>query len=402
MATFNVTAGGHRCTELYLVLPWRGVGSADIAFADEVQLDGSVALSIGELELACIVDVDAKGTFADRTRARLLQGAGGWRKTVGPHPHHNDAGVRRRDVAELLATVVGETVSIDAVGDEVLGVDFTREAGQAARIIDQAFPSSTWWINPDGTTRIGARPTTDVTGKIEVLDVDPRGRSATIVTDDLRLILPGASFSDPRLVGTFVIHDLEVWVQQNDIRARAWAGADNAGELAALFSELVRDAMPRARFFGGPFRYRVVQQVVDRLYLQAVDRTLGLPDLPLIGMVPGVAGAAAKPALGSVVLVDFIEGNPSMPIVRGFTRKDDAAHLPLELDLNAEEVVRVGKGADMVELGSGRDNNFITAGRVVCYGDTLLPPTLAQVNGALPYTVQPHTPGVNLTAKVKV
>lgn len=403
MADFNVSVGGHRCTELYLLVPWRGAGSADVSFAEEVVISGSVTLTIGALELAAIVDVNAAGSFADRTKARLILGNGGWRKTVPPHPHHNDIGVRRRDVVELLATVVGETVEIDAAaGDEVIGVDFTREAGQASRILEQAFPTSLWWVEPGGTTRIGARTTQDVTGKVEVLDVDPRGRHAMLAFDDPTLLLPGGSFTDARLEGTFVIHDLELWMKGSDLRARAWAGSDADDVLGAVLAQVVSDAMPRARFFGGPFRYRVVQQVVDRLHLQAVDGTLGLPDLPLIGMAPGVAGAAAKPTLGSVVLVDFIEGNPSMPLVRSFTRKDDAGHLPLELDLNAEEVVRVGKAADMVELGSGRDNNFVTAGRVVCYGDTLLPPTLAQVNGGLPYIAQPHTPGLNLTAKVKV
>src|SRR6185369_2667773 len=72
------------------------------------------------------------------------------------------------------------------------------------------------------------------------------------------------------------------------------------------------------RFFGR-YTYRVVLSRLntagDIVYdLQAVDATLGLPDLPNVIPWPSLAGSAHVLGLSSLVIVDFLDGNPATPV----------------------------------------------------------------------------------------
>lgn len=119
-------------------------------------------------------------------------------------------------------------------------------------------------------------------------------------------------------------------------------------------------------------RYRVVEINADgRLHLQAVRKTAGYPDLLFIQMQPGIAGAKCTPALGSVVLVAFVEGDPTLPVVTHFARPDDGYFVPVSSSLDASGTVRIGEHATLVHLGNGTDDASQAAGRVVCYGDTV-------------------------------
>ena len=83
----------------------------------------------------------------------------------------------------------------------------------------------------------------------------------------------------------------------------------------------------------GVYRYRVLRLSVDRVELQAVRKGAGLPDLLPVSMWPGVAGAHATLALGAEVLVQFVEGDRTMPIVTGFAGRGGQGHVPTLLEI---------------------------------------------------------------------
>jgi hypothetical protein len=80
----------------------------------------------------------------------------------------------------------------------------------------------------------------------------------------------------------------------------------------------------------------------DRVELQAVRQGAGLPDVLPVSMQPGVAGAHAKLAGGSIVLVEFIEGDRTLPFVASFAGKDTSGHGPDELDFTVSDTIRLG------------------------------------------------------------
>jgi hypothetical protein len=113
--------------------------------------------------------------------------------------------------------------------------------------------------------------------------------------------------------------------------------------------------------FRGLYEYRVVTQEDERLNLQAVQVALGMPDIRRAFVRPGVAGCRADVALGSRVLVAFVNADPARPVVVGFEDAEGAGFAPGRLDLVGEDDAAV-IAAD-------------APGRVVRFGDTIMMPS---------------------------
>lgn len=125
-------------------------------------------------------------------------------------------------------------------------------------------------------------------------------------------------------------------------------------------------------------RYRVVSVAGDgRLTLQIVSQATGFPDALPISAWPGAPGAKGEPAAGSIVLVSFIEGDPSLPIVTHFSPPGSAFFLPVSAALDASTLVRIGENAATTQLGSGSVTftGANQADRVVRWGDIYVDPT---------------------------
>lgn len=219
---------------------------------------------------------------------------------------------------------------------------------------------------PDGITRIGPRETVEVTAPYDLLDFDPREKIATLAVDDPGAIVVGSVLRD-RLRSPLLVRQLELEVSKGALRLTAWGkeGGDPAAEernLRALRA-LILEAFPEYAFLGR-YRYRVVRQVQNRVDLQVVRKRSGLPDVLPVSVHPGMAGLSAELTPGSVVLVEFIEGDTRQPIVTHFASKDEEGFLPVELAIDATEVVCIGEEAAAVELGAA-------AAVVPRHGDTI-------------------------------
>lgn len=345
-ATSYATIAGQPVTRAVVELPAAGVWWADVGCELAPDVSGAVDLVIGTLALRGTVAADRSGTFGQRRTVRVLGGAGAWGSALPARHYHNDAGVRARLVIEDAAREAGETVQIDAaIGARSLGVDFVREAGPASRALRAAVGDAVWWVDTDGVTRVSAeRPTTTATaGTYEVLEHDPRARVVTVAVDDLEAVGVGSVLSE-RLDEPQTVRELTIYVEEGGVRLRARCGGV-AGQ-SQLTRELARVVaqLTSTKLFGR-WRYRVVRLSVDRLELQPVRQGAGLPEALPISMWPGVAGAHAAPQLGAEVLVEFLEGDRTQPIVTGFAGKDGVGHTPDELTLAVGTVLRAGDAA---------------------------------------------------------
>ena len=114
------------------------------------------------------------------------------------------------------------------------------------------------------------------------------------------------------------------------------------------FATLVREVFPNYSFLS-IYRYRVVRMNSgdNRVCLQPVAASLGLPDLLPVSIMPGVPGAKPELAEGSTVLVSFIEGDPKQPIVTHFASPDSGDFLPVSIALNASASVLIGDSPGM-------------------------------------------------------
>jgi len=152
---------------------------------------------------------------------------------------------------------------------------------------------------------------------------------ATIAVDDPAAVGVGSVLAE-RVDAPLTVRAFELVATADSLRLTAWTGADiRQSAIADRLRRLV-ERVSDAKIFG-KWRYRVVSMSSERVNLQAVRKSAGLPDATACGMWPGVAGAHAELALGAEVLVEFIEGDREQPIVTGFAGRDGVGHVPESL-----------------------------------------------------------------------
>lgn len=88
------------------------------------------------------------------------------------------------------------------------------------------------------------------------------------------------------------------------------------------------DELTAATQYHTPVRYRVIGAASgERWNLQAVRRGVWPDLLPAVSM-PGAAGYRATLQPSSIVLVQFVEGDPTLPVITHFEGPDGSGFIP--------------------------------------------------------------------------
>lgn len=365
-----ITIGTIQVSSARLVVPWVGAWICDLSFdlPDGSALPaGKVTITASDTTLVGTVDPRHSGKVGTKASVRVVAGAGAWDSLVPPKHWHNDAGVSSSIVLATTAGEVGETVADGSPSR--LGVDFARTAGPASSIFGGA-----WWVDFAGVTHTGNRPA--ITASPDVLNWDPVTNTVELVSD--APLAPGFVVTDSRF-GSLTVRDVEQEWSSSSGRVRAWCGdaPSGGGKLAAALKSVAR-AGAKVDFLKS-YRYRVVLQGIDgRLTLQAVSPTsAGIPDQIAISIWPGMTGLTAKVLPGTIAILQFLEGDPSRPVVTGFEEST-----PLELDLSASLAINLtalkvsaGTGSKQVALAPAL---LTWAAAVVANFATCTPPPSGQ------------------------
>lgn len=333
---------GTACIAASLSMPAWGLPSADVVLDQEVTLSGAVELVLADLTFRGTVV--SGGPWEGRSSYRIVGGAGGWSRRVASKDYTNDAGVKRSQIVADLATEVGETV--EDVPSGTVGPKFTRAQGPASIVLHELFPRG-WRVDEDGVTRFGKRAVTQADAAIAHGTVDLAAGVVELMSDAIAKLVPGVTAHGVEAVD--VVHELE----GNKLRTRLWGSAVSlSSKRLQAWAKLLEQLDPFRKFRGGPYEFRVVAQENERLHLQPVRVSLGMPDLRRVRVRPGVAGCRANVALGSTVLVAFVNGDPARPAVVGFEDAETAGFMPTLLEL----------GADGPTLGVARTTDTVQAG----------------------------------------
>jgi hypothetical protein len=389
------SVGGHAVTSLRACVPSAGAWFVDADLPEHVALSGSVEVKIGALSMRGVVAPEFSGAFAQASKVRVVAGAGGWARAVGPLHYHADNGVKARTIADDAARGVGETIGTFAPTSALVGIDFVRAAGPASRVLEQLLGEVPWWVDCAGVTHAGPRPPTEVTGPYEVLQVDPRARTVSLALEDPTAIGIGSTLR-ARLDAPLVVRELELVVSAGALRATAWCGGEqsSAGRIARSLRAIVREEIARELGIVGAHEYRLVQMSTDRVELQAVRKRDGLPDTLPISMWPGVAGAWADLSPGTHVLVEFTAGDPTQPRVVAFAPLGADAWRPARLMFDVTAHIALGCGVDD-GAPVGRIGDPVTVGYLSATGGGTAPIALVLSPTAT------GTPGeVHLTAAI--
>lgn len=367
-AEYFATLNGTRVRRVHVCVGNTGPWFADVDLDSDTPLSlepMSSTLRLGTLEMRGTVAPQFDGAFGEQRRTRIVAGAGGWAAIVEPKPYHNDAGVKAQLVAEDAAREVGETLGGFVPAIERMGFDYARQAAVAARTLeDAAGPDVAWWVDFGGVTHVGPRPSSAAgDDAYTLLAYDPRSRIATLSVDDPAAVGIGSIISEG-LGDARAVRQLDIRVDAGELRLIAWLGGSTVepDRLVGILRAIARRATDGRLY--GVYRYRVVRQAGERVELQAVRRGAGLPDLGPVSMWPGLAGLYTDLTPGAEVLVSFVEGDRSQPIVTGFAGPGGQGFVPVHITLGGVAGAPAARVGDAVE--------------------TLLPPATfsGQLNGA--------------------
>jgi hypothetical protein len=341
-----VAVDGIRCTSLRLVAGERGPWVAEANLESDAAVSGQVTITVGDLSLVGAVDVG--GTYAMQRKVRIVAGRGAWARSVPAKDYANDAGIKARLIADDAARAVGEQIGTFTPSSERVGVHYARAAGAASTALEGVIGSALWWVDYVGVTQVGPRAAATVDPNLyEVTAYDPRSGVVTLTTETPSAIVVGRTIAK-NLDAPLVIRELEINASATDFTFSLWCGAAGQSTLYGLLRALVQHELA-AKLYGA-YRYRVVRMSVDRVELQSVRKGAGLPDVLPVSMWPGVAGAHAVLTPGAEVLVEFVEGDRTMPVVTHFAGKDGPGFTPVSLVLGGPAGPAAARLGDQVTV----------------------------------------------------
>lgn len=383
MAT-GATLEGHRATRARVQIPKWGCWYADVDLDGEHTLSGSVSLVIADLTLRGTIL--SGGATKGRSQYRIVAGAGGWGQTVARKSYVNDLGAKHSTVLGDAARDAGETLGTISSTDRV-GPGWVRVEGPASAVLELVAPRG-WYVDEAGVTQIGARTGSAVSANIpRTKPVDLARGVVVLAPEKIATILPGVTVDG--LTAVDVQHEISA---KGGLRTTIYGARESGGSSRGLeaFAKLL-DVIDPDRNFRGVTEYRVVLRQSKRYDLQPVRRSSGMPDLARVFVRPGVAGCDADVALGSVVLVGFVNSDPSRPYIAGFEDADGEAFVP--------DVLRLCGGDNFVALAN------LVADELSDIATALSTHTHAGVTAGLGVTgvpaVPPYTAGSVAASKVK-
>ncbi len=337
MSTGSV--GGHDASRMLVSFGKWGLVWIDADLTDKVALSGQVMVTIADLTLQCTVM--SGGTSDDRTSYHLVCGKGGIGKPITSESYSDDAGVKVSTVLSDVASASGETIA--DIPATRMGPHYARRSTYPTRVLNQVAPRN-WYQTFDGVIHIGQRPATTYTGDGVRTEVDPGSRVTEIATDTLAGLVPGVTID-----GSQPATDVEYELTAGRLVARLHFGRTTNARLEAM-AEIVESLFPEIRY-SGCFEFRVVLQHGERVDLQPARTGPGFGDLANVPIRPGTAGLRADVALGELVLVQFVDRDPSRPVVTSHAAADDAGWMPLTIELGGPGALGVVRLGDAVQAG---------------------------------------------------
>ena len=339
------------------VLPQRGVWFADVDIdllsppgADPLNLtlpSGKVVITLSSDDpttppttLVGTTDPFASGRFHGTGRVRVVGGGNGWNNVL-PQLQFQQTPLPSTILYQVTAAAAGEVVADPTPVTFPTG--YVRIAGAAARV----FGDRDWYVDPvTGITNVTSWPTPVPPSDMQILSFN--GNRLEIEVASSYLLTPGLLLTDtqvpPRWDGTLTVVDVEQhFSPTTGNRATLSCSTGSVSRFLSVLTNIVRELSRRD--LGRVYQYRVVGQAGALVTVQAVDATLGVPDLLNIP-VWQAAGVTTMYTPGQKVLVAFGGGQPGNPtiIVADPT-------LPLQTTVDAVTQLVLGQVAAITNIG---------------------------------------------------
>jgi hypothetical protein len=368
-----------------LDIPFRGTWLARVTLTDaQGPAEGDlVTLAIGPLTL--IGTVIGAGQHGGVATARVVGGYGGWRQAPTGLSFQNDANLSKKDLASSLASAVGESITSDVT---TIGANWCFDplasAGSNLDLLGE------WYMGNDGVTVLGTRP--DLAEfKTTVSEFEGLEGRAVCEVEEYQAdkFLPGALISAASLENSIRVKHARFLYTPKKFTIEV-------SSVEQLPNRLAEHAARKSRFFG-TYLYRIIEQISDRLNLQAVDPVRGIPDQVLVDKTHGFPGALSDCNGSGECLVVFANGDVSRPYVTAYLGTATAVYMTSR---TVDQNVMLAPALCQL-LGSGGGAQAIVALLAiinVAAPGTFTPVQIAQAVAAAAKFAIPNQPGVQTQA----
>jgi hypothetical protein len=301
-----------------LLIPLVGAWTADLQLATAQPIAGAVEVVIGNLTLqGFVVRAEAYG---GQVRARLVGGAGGWRKSISAQGYGSAQGVKLSTVLQDAAAACGEQLQVFA--DVTIGQAYVRASFGTSVASDVLWQMlrlgyiSAWYVDPAGVTQTGPWPITQVATPFIPTDAKPDEGLVVVATEDYASWLPGATFAHPLLDGTQTAAGVHfVFDGEGIARFEVLTGAAGLGgqdRVLGPVQQIVEREVAPLRFFGR-YAYTISNPSPATIDGTPVSSTLGIPDVQNVPLT-GDSLASYTPPSGGRAHVMFLDGDPTQPV----------------------------------------------------------------------------------------
>lgn len=348
-------------------LPRLGVWSAEVSVAEDVvfSMGASARLTFGDLALTGTI-VDG-GPVNGLASYQVRGGKAAWDRVLPPRQaFQSDPGVKYSTVFQWLSEQTGETITTNIPADlRIPGSAWVPRGGPAwdtLRLLSVA-----WYVDATGVTRVQERPSAAISSTVlanaQLLDWRTDDGVRVYQTDEPAKFPPGGTIEGERIE--------QVWLDASDgqIVLTLYSGSPSHGPATSL-DRIVQARTPEA-FYYGFYEYAVVSQDGPRFGVRPVSTGPALGTIDRILPWPGIAGASADLVVGSSVVVSFLDGRPSRPIICGYLPPSSPGGVPLISRIDGEQVILAG-GVKLV----GRETDKVLSGGVYWRPSLLVPGAL--------------------------
>jgi hypothetical protein len=312
---FFASVNGLQIVSGSLMVPLIGAWTADLTLATSQAVAGSATVAIGNLTL--IGYVYRSDSYGGQVRARLVGGAGGWRKPIPSQGYGTGSGVSLSTVLRDAARSCGETVNV--ARDTTIGNAYVRAAFNSSvagdvlwQMVSQGFIPA-WYVAPNGMTMTQSWPASVVSTPFTVTDQKPDEGSVEIATEDYASWMPGCSFSAPQLSGTYTSAGVHyVWTGDGKFRFEVLTSTGAGDRMLGPIQQVIQKEIAPTRYYGR-YEYTVSAPTTTTIDGSPVDPSQGLPDVLDVPLT-GDSISAYAPAAGATCHIMFLNGLPTKPI----------------------------------------------------------------------------------------
>jgi hypothetical protein len=353
------TLAGKHATAARINIPAWGCWYADVSLDGAHKLSGPVDLVVADLTLKGTILSGGPTLDDSRSHYRVVAGGGGWGRVIDQKSYADDAGVKVATVLADAATAAGEKFDATTAPSSMrTGPGYVRRKDVAARSLELTSPSA-WYVGEDGVTRLGARPGGVFKGKFTRTGRDRSARSLSIASDSIAPLLPGVTVDD--LVAVDVEHDLS----PSGLRTTLWSNLASTPSRRLSAWRKLFDQLDADRTFRGIYEYRVVTLDGKRANVQPVRVSTGMPALERVP-IHSLAGCTPTLALGSRILVAFVDASVARPIVLPFDDLEDVGFVPTKFTVESSGDIantvsglfKVNSASDFAALAAKVDAAF--------------------------------------------